>query len=386
MGKKKWTEEKIFASALKEKYRSDWEKNESGAYFAAKKLGIFNKATFHMGKKNRTKYYKKYSDKEIKDDALKYNSKKDWFKNSKKIYLAASYRALMESVTSHMITKNKPKGYWTEDKITAETSNVKNLKEWKKKSAGSYSAAKRIGVFDKIAQRMEVLGNLRKRCVYSIKLHEQNLAYIGLTFNFQKRITQHMGTKRFKDLIKLYGRESIKVEQLTEFLDVKKAAIIETELIDAMEKIGWRILNKKIGGGIGGNKLIWTEEKVFITIENYSNYSDWKKNEPKAYIAAISLGKRNNTNILKKISAILPKKQVWSKDRRKKLSSSLKKYWLNDGYDKYLMKTKYTSEIIMSDAKKYKTRGEWKLNSYGCYRAARRIGIFEKAVKHMINK
>jgi predicted GIY-YIG superfamily endonuclease len=383
MGKKKWTEEKILESALKEKYRSDWEKNESGAYFAAKKLRIFDQATAHMKQKGRTKYYKKYSEKEIADDALKYKSKKDWFNNSKKIYSAAYYRGLIQSVTSHMITINKPKGYWTSEKIKAETSNIKTLKEWRKKSEGSYQAAKRIGILNEIVQKMEVLGNLEKRCIYTIELHKQNLAYIGLTFNFKERIKQHMQSERFKDLIKLYGREAIKVQQLTKYLDAKKASIIETQLIDAMEKIGWKILNKKSGGGLGGNKLQWTEEKIYLTIENYSNYSDWKKNEPKAYLAAIILGKRNNINILKKISEIIPKTQVWSENRRKKLSSSLKKYWLREGY---LMKVKFTKDIIMSDAQKYKTKSEWKLNSLGCYRASQRMGIFEEAIKHMISK
>ena len=434
MSKRKWTEEKIFESAAKEKHIFDWQKNESGAYGAAKKLGIFEKVTSHMTKKVRKKFYKKYTDNDISADALKYNTPKEWEENSTSIYNIASQRGLLKKVSSHMTRKIVPKGYWTKEKIKEifikfksksewyknhpssyhaaiklrlmnseeiirhftkekmiiypdkkreifdpffkkkitiqtvkkkvsrlsnekvflEAKKFKTIKEWREKSGSSYNFALRNGLVDEASKHMQRLGSLYKRCVYCIKVSTQNLIYIGLTFNFEKRINEHMKTERFINLINLYGRKSIVEEKLTEYVNINEAVELEKKLIKDMKKIGWIVLNKAAGGGLGGDQTKWTKKTILENVLNYSTYKDWVKNEPGAYAAALDMG------LIEEVDKILPR------TKGKFL------YW--------------TKEKVRDEAKRWVHKNDFRKNSVGAYEAAKKFGIFEDVTSHMIRK
>lgn len=302
-----WTKERIFEDAKRFNTKTDWVKNSGdGPLQRAKDLGVYKIATSHMQSPKRIRQ-KKYSDEAIKADALKFNNPTDWWAKSMNFYGAALRRGknFYKEATSHMILKMKPKGYWTIDLIKQRASNYesikdwrlndpesysaarnldslgykkvsKNLKrivggkvwfkenifeearkfstikEWKEKSKMSYQAAVSGGFTRSASKHMTPLGHAYKRCVYSIKLQKQNMVYIGLTYNFKQRVKEHMRTKRFEELTKLYGSKSIKAKQLTKYLDIKEAVNYETKLIDDMKKLGWKVLNKAMGGNLGG--------------------------------------------------------------------------------------------------------------------------------------
>ena len=46
---------------------------------------------------------------------------------------------------------------------------------------------------------------------------------------------------------------------------------------------------------------------------------------------------------------------------------------------------KWTKEVILKNAKKFKTKGEWRKKFGGAYSAASDRGVFEEATKHMID-
>ena len=77
----------------------------------------------------------------------------------------------------------KPKGYWTKARVLEDALNYKTKSEWVNASSAAHNAANKLGIFEEATKHMLVLGNSHKRCIYSIKLPKQNLAYIGLTFN-----------------------------------------------------------------------------------------------------------------------------------------------------------------------------------------------------------
>jgi len=434
MSKRKWTEEKIFESAAKEKHIFDWQKNESGAYWAAKKLGIFEKVTSHMTRKIRKNFYKKYTDNDVAVDALKYNTPKEWEENSTSIYNIASQRGLLKKVSSHMIRQIVPKGYWTKEniaeifikfksksewhknhpssyhaaiklglmnseeiirhftkekmiiypkkkgeifdpffkkkitiqtikkkvakwsneKIFFEAKKFKTIKEWRERSGSSYNFALRNGLVDEASKHMQRLGSLYKRCVYCIKVKTQNLIYIGLTFNFKKRINEHMKTERFINLINLYGRKSIFSEKLTEYVNINEAVELEKKLINDMKQIGWTVLNKAAGGGLGGDQTKWTKKTILENVLNYSTYKDWVKNESGAYAAALDM------DLIEEIDKILPR------------TKGKFKYW--------------TKEKVRDEAKRWVHKNDFRKNSVGAYEAAKKFGIFEDVTFHMIRK
>ena len=79
--------------------QSEWARKSYGAYEAAKKKGIFTEVTSHMQKPPQKL---KWDDASIATDALKYESKSQWKRNSIGAYTAAKKRGIFDSVTSHM--------------------------------------------------------------------------------------------------------------------------------------------------------------------------------------------------------------------------------------------------------------------------------------------
>jgi len=248
----------------------------------------------------------------------------------------------------------KPRGYWTKARVLEDALNYKTKSEWVNASSAAHNAANKLGIFEEATKHMLVLGNSHKRCIYSIKLPKQNLAYIGLTFNFKRRMRNHMESKRFSELIKLYGRKSIKVEQLTKYLDVDEAIKTEIILIDKMREIGWQMLNLKSGGGLGYKDTFWTEEKILETTKSYNKYNDWRLGNKHAYEAAIK-----NKKLMEKIYTLLP-----------------------EGY-KIKGPTRWTKQEIFKEALKYKTKNEWYEKSSASCAAAKNLGIFKEASQHM---
>ena len=50
---------------------------------------------------------------------------------------------------------------------------------------------------------MTPIGSHYYRCIYSLEIKGQKKIYIGLTYNYQRRIRDHLKSKRFIELKKL---------------------------------------------------------------------------------------------------------------------------------------------------------------------------------------
>ena len=402
--KMKWTYEKILESGKKYSHIFDWETNDRKAYRAAKRHGFFKEATSHMTKKKRKFFSKKISDSEILKIALKFNTPKEWYTSSPSSYSIAHQRKLLNKAISHMSRQIKKPGFYTKEKITESALKFKSIsewnkkepkfymaasrqklmkkfshfrrplkkakysknecmtvakkfntrKEWKKFEPKTYSFAMRYGFLDECCLHMERLGSMSHRCIYFIKIPVEKLVYVGLTFNYKKRIVEHLISERFKKLINLYGRKSIKTEQATEYLSKDMAAKMENYYIKLLKEQGWKILNKIKGGGLGGKQNKWTEKTILKNILNYSSYKEWMKSESGAYAAALDL------NIIEKIDKILPR------------TPGSYKYW--------------TQKRAKAEAKKWKSKTEFRRNAVGAYEALKKFNVFEEATKHMSDK
>ena len=201
---------------------------------------------------------------------------------------------------------------------------------------------------------MERMGSMSHRCIYIIKIPKEYSAYVGLTFNYKKRIIEHLNSKRFKKFTRLYGKRSIKAEQATDYLDKDSAANMESYFINLLKEQGWKLLNKHKGGGLGGKQTKWTEETILKNILKYNSYKEWAKSESGAYAAALDL------NLIKKIDKILPR------------TPGSFKFW--------------TQKKAKEEAKKWNTKTEFRVNAVGAYEALKKYNIFEEATKHMTDQ
>jgi predicted GIY-YIG superfamily endonuclease len=282
----------------------------------------------------------KYLDRKIKDKYNLNRREKRRLNREKKIALGLP------------LGTRKPMFYWTRERILDEALKYKTKQEWALRSPGSYDAAKGIpNLYKEATKHMVLVGSKFKRCLYSITIQREKLVYIGLTFNLKQRVTAHLNTKRFVNLIKKYGRGALKIKQETEYLESNFAAKLEIVLIKNFRKDGWNVLNIARGGSLGGTTIKWTEKNILISLENQKSFKDWRENHPSGYSALLK-----NKKLKEKVHSTLPR------------GSTLK----------------WTKGLIIKEALKFKTRSEWARKSYGSYVAAKRFGILEEVSKHMV--
>lgn len=76
-----------------------------------------------------------------KSDALKYQIKNEWRINSSRAYCVACKNNWLEECCIHMIEINKPKNYWKIEMCKIDALKYNHKIEWKKNSPGAYDSA-----------------------------------------------------------------------------------------------------------------------------------------------------------------------------------------------------------------------------------------------------
>lgn len=147
-----WDKERCLEDALKYNLRKDWVKNSPSSYNSSLKNGWYKECIVHMFKVYKPKGYW-IKDKCLKE-ALKYTTKTEWSKNSRSSYSSALKNGWYEECTAHMLEIHKPSGYWTFERCIDEAKKYKTKNEWQKKSGAAYKASLINGSYDKCTNHM----------------------------------------------------------------------------------------------------------------------------------------------------------------------------------------------------------------------------------------
>lgn len=197
--------------------------------------------------------------------AKKYNSRYEFSLNDESAYKKAIIENWLDDICSHMREGKKPNGFWTKDECLKESKKYKTRKEFKEKSKFAYNKCHKNNWNDAFEHMIE-LGNLYNRCGYKMLFHDKNnkYIYIGLTFNYQLRIEQHLYDKS-DNVYKFINKNELIFDNsymYHDYIDVKESQKIEIEEIKKYKNdIEFIIINISNGGGIGGKKIsIWTYE------------------------------------------------------------------------------------------------------------------------------
>ena len=185
---------------------------------------------------------KKITKKKILTTAKKFKTIKDFSENYYNIYRASLDfgTSFHKKATSHMHYALQK---WTPEKIIADARKYKRKMEWARNSPNAYTASYKLNINKKASKHFEKVGSYVERCIYSISIRNKKIIYIGLTYDFQRRIKDHFKSKRIKRLIRLYKREKIISKQLTKYLPTEKAKKLEEKFINIFKKK--RIFNFK---------------------------------------------------------------------------------------------------------------------------------------------
>jgi predicted GIY-YIG superfamily endonuclease/isopentenyldiphosphate isomerase len=286
----------------------------------------------------------------VKEDALRFNSRSEFQIKSKSAYTIAYKNDWLDDVCSHM-----PKPYiWTFDKVKEEALKFNTRSDFKNSSL-AYSVATRRGWLDEVCSHMEPQGSKYKRHIYKA-LFTDNSIYIGLTYNLNKRIGEHLTNKKssiYKHIIEtgLRPEFSLITNQL---LDNGEASKMECKMISHYMNLGFNILNRVKGGGLGGCIIIWTFDKVKEEALKFKTRGDFQKKSRSAYSVA-----RNNN---------------WLDT----MCSHMTKIRNDKGY--------WTIDKVREDALKFGTKSNFKIGSMNAYSAAKRNGWLDDVCSHMTGK
>jgi hypothetical protein len=146
--------ENVLAEAIKYETRNEWNKNSSASYQYAWKNGWIDECSGHMVEIKKPSGHWNIKE-NVMADAKKYKTKKGWQINSSGSYKSACKNGWIDECSAHMIGLNKPKGYWNiKENVMAEAKKYNTKKEWKKNSRGSYNSSKKNGWIDECSAHM----------------------------------------------------------------------------------------------------------------------------------------------------------------------------------------------------------------------------------------
>ena len=279
----KWSYEKCQEEALKYDSKIDFIKNSRGAYLYALKNKILNNICSHMVDPRII-----WTKDKCREEALKYKSRKEFEKNSP-AYQAAKRNGWLDDVCEHMKPVLKSDNYWTKEKCAEEALKYKYRSEFAKNSPMAYVKSGRMGWKDEICSHMKTNGNKYKRCIYAIEFPD-NHVYIGLTKNIDERFREHLNDIKNNSIVLKYHKQTGLlpiVRQLTDYLDVEEASKLEQVKLDSYIENGWTILNIAKCGNVGGNNIKHTKNICAKEALKYTSRNDFKKGSNSIYRAAL---------------------------------------------------------------------------------------------------
>ncbi|AGB06850.1 hypothetical protein [Vibrio phage VH7D] len=232
----------------------------------------------------------KWTPERLKEDALKYKTRTEWCKNSSGAYNAARNRGLLDECCAHMKSSQRPNGFWNLETLQEDASKYNSRSEWEKRSRSAYYAAQRRGLLDECCAHMKPsTKTLINRCIY--RIYAGNEIYIGLTYDVDVRFREHKTkTKKIIKLIERHGIDNVKFEQITDYMDQELAQIAEAEHIESYRNNDWVILNRAKAGALGKARLKWNLETLQEDASKYNSRSEWEKRSRSAYYIAQKRG------------------------------------------------------------------------------------------------
>lgn len=161
--KKKWFFENLREEALKHKTKNDFRLMNPSAYLAATRRADYDLIVEHMPKYldscGENGHNFKWTNEMLRLEALKFQTRGEFQKYSKKAYKAALMRGILDEICSHM---EYVRIYWTYEMLKLEALKYKTRSEFSLNSSSAYVLAKNRGILDEICAHMEKSRNISK--------------------------------------------------------------------------------------------------------------------------------------------------------------------------------------------------------------------------------
>ncbi len=397
-----WTKEKCREEALKYKTREEFREKSRYAYVTSFKNQWLDDICSHLQISN-IKPIGYWSKEKCREESLKYKNRNDFRINNRSAYAACLRHNWLNDVCIHMSgVIYKSHGYWNKENCKEESLKYETRLEFQVGSRWAYRTALKNDWMDDICSHMKSFGNRIKRCIYVYEFSD-NYAYIGLTYNIEKRNSLHQRSGSVYNYLKMNPSYELKI--LTNFVNIEEAKKLENKYVKEYKKNGWKILNKIKTGGIGGSKF-WTKEKCQNIASECKTINEFYKT--KAYKPSKKYGWFDE--ITKNLAYTTKPPGYWTKEkcreealkfsRRRDFSKNfpvaynicIRNKWLDDicSHTNEMGKKPngyWTKEICQEEALKYNNRSDFRKLSLNHYSASVRNKWINDICHHMtLNK
>jgi predicted GIY-YIG superfamily endonuclease len=347
-----WTKERCLEEALNYKTRDEFKKKSNRAYRAACRMNIMTEICTHMIEILKPSGY--WTKERCAEEALKYKTKSEFHKKSSGAAISSKRNGWFNEISSHMISKQKPRNYWTKERCAEEALKYTGRAIFQNGSAAAYNKALRRKWLNDICGHMEVCGSYTKRCIYAYEFFD-NSVYVGLSSNIDHRNWQHTTDIKSSVYKKIKANIGFYFKRLTEYIDVEEAKKLENFYVNEYKNKNWTVLNKNKTGGIGGGGVKWNIHTCEKEALKYISKTEFRAKSPSAYNAA-----RKRLGCLNDICShmIVTRKPPF--------------YW--------------TFEHCKEEALKYKTRNEFCRKSGSAYNIALNNGWLDVITMHMVGR
>jgi hypothetical protein len=278
----KWTFEKCKEEALKYNKKIEFKNKNSWGYAIAKQNGWLDEITSHMIKYKHVTPIQ-WTKEKCQSEALKYNKRIDFYRNSSKAYAVCVRNGWLNDVCQHMNAPHSSQFKWTKEKCRIIALKYQYRKEFQMGDNNAYCAAKYNKWLDEICQHMTRCGDRKHKCIYSYEFSD-NRVYVGLTYNINIRDK----SRRYedKDAVILHINKTgliPNLKQLTDYVPVTEAIVLEGKYLQKYIDEGWVILNRTKTGGIGGYNSVWNFNRVKKITSKYENLKSFMSNDSYLY-------------------------------------------------------------------------------------------------------
>lgn len=201
-------------------------------------------------------------------------------------------------------SNSKPYNYWNDkNNCLQEALKYNSRKEFNKKSIGAYNGAKRNNWLNECCSHMKTNmqtydDNAKIHCIYVYELKELNTCYIGRTKQLTVRDRQHRngvyrkGKIEYDNLNLFCKNKGINMPEpiiLENNLTAIESQIQEKYWLDKYINDNWYTLNKAaVGEGISslGGRIKWTYDKTKEEALKYKTRNEFKLKNQSAYNAS----------------------------------------------------------------------------------------------------
>lgn len=275
----KWSKNLVFSVAKKCKNRSQFIKEYSGAHRWAQKNNILE-AVYKIIPTPPKKENGFWNYDRCKKEALKYKNRREFEKGSGGAYSSASKNGWLKEITSHM--RNRQHDVHITDKELKERALKFNTRsDFNKKDSYAVKIARKRGIYNDIVSHMRVRGSRKKRGIYVYEFEDKTF-YVGLTYDYDKRELEHENSKKSSIYKKIQNFDHYLIEY-NEFLPLEDAQKEEERVLKEYIKKGWTPLNIAKTGSIGGGEKKWNEDLVINAMKESKNRKEFIEKRGGAY-------------------------------------------------------------------------------------------------------